>query len=83
MIKLTQLGGDVFVLNADLIKYVETRPDTIVTLTGGERLLVRETIDEVLRRAVDYQRSKHLQPNTDYHQPWISRLSPASAAASH
>jgi flagellar protein FlbD len=71
------------VLNAEMIKYVETRPDTIVTLTSGERLLVRETMDEVLRRAVDYQQSKHLHPNSDCRQPWISRLSPASAAASH
>ncbi|MGH7137581.1 MAG: flagellar FlbD family protein, partial [Pirellulales bacterium] len=38
MIKLTQLGGEAFVLNAELIKYVESRPDTIVTLTSGERV---------------------------------------------
>jgi flagellar protein FlbD len=63
MIKLTQLGGETFLLNAELIKYVETRPDTIVTLTNGERLLVREPMDEVLRRAIDYQRSKTLFPN--------------------
>ncbi|HEX5444166.1 MAG TPA: flagellar FlbD family protein [Pirellulales bacterium] len=60
MIKLTQFGGDEFVLNAELIRYVEARPDTTLTLTSGERLVVRETMDEVIRRAVDYQRSKHL-----------------------
>ena len=63
MIKLTQLAGETFLLNAELIKYVETRPDTIVTLTNGERLVVREPMDEVLRRAIDYQRSKTLFPN--------------------
>jgi len=82
MIKLTQLGGETFLLNAELIKYVETRPDTIVTLTSGERLLVRETMDEVLRRAVDYQRSKTLFPNTQERLTWTSRQSSASAAAS-
>lgn len=81
MIKLTQLAGEPFVLNAELIKYVESRPDTIVTLVGGERLVVRETMDEVLRRAVDYQQSKHLFPNADHFQPWTSRLSEASLAA--
>ncbi|HQU43714.1 MAG: flagellar protein [Planctomycetia bacterium 21-64-5] len=82
MIKLTQLGGDEFVLNAELIKYVERRPDTIVSLTNGERLLVRETMDEVLRRAIDYQRSKQLFPKAEERQPWTSRPSAASAAAS-
>ncbi len=62
MIKLTRLGGEPFILNAELIRYVEARPDTFITLTSGERLVVREAMDEVLRRAVDYQRSKHLFP---------------------
>jgi flagellar protein FlbD len=62
MIKLTRLGGEVFVLNADLIQYVEERPDTFVTLTTGERIVVLESMDEVLRRAVRYQQAKHLIP---------------------
>jgi len=62
MIRLTRLGGEPFVLNAELIRYVESRPDTFVTLNGGERLVVRESMDEVLRLAVDYQRAKHLLP---------------------
>lgn len=62
MIKLTRLGGEAFLLNAELIRYVESRPDTFVTLTGGERVVVRETMDEVLERCLAYQRSKHLLP---------------------
>jgi len=62
MIKLTRLDGEVFVLNADLIQFVEARPDTFITLTTGQRLVVAETIDEVLRRAVAYQQAKHLIP---------------------
>lgn len=62
MIKLTRLGGEPFVLNADLIRYVETRPDTFVTLTTGERVVVAETMDEVVERTIEYQRSKHLIP---------------------
>ena len=53
MIKLTRLDGEQFILNADLIRYVESRPDTFVTLTSGERLVVGETMDEVLDRAVE------------------------------
>jgi flagellar protein FlbD len=62
MIKLTRLGGEHFILNADLIQYVESRPDTFVTLTTGERVVVVETMDEVLRRAIAYQQAKHLIP---------------------
>ena len=62
MIKLTRLDGENFVLNADLIRYVEARPDTYITLSDGDRTIVRETMDEVMRLALDYQRSKHLIP---------------------
>jgi flagellar protein FlbD len=72
MIKLTHLHGEVFVLNADLIRYVEARPDTFITLTGGERLVVAESMDEVLRRAVAYQQAKH----------WIPPPAPPSAGVS-
>jgi flagellar protein FlbD len=63
MIRLTRLGGEPFILNADLIQYVETRPDTFVTLVNGERVVVGESADEVLRRAVEYQQTKHLIPS--------------------
>lgn len=62
MIKLSRLDGEQFILNADLIRYVESRPDTFITLTSGERLVVTETMDEVLDRAVRYQQTKHLIP---------------------
>jgi flagellar protein FlbD len=62
MIKLTRFGGEAFILNADMIRYVEERPDTFITLTTGERLIVTEPMDEVLRRSVVYQQAKHLVP---------------------
>lgn len=62
MIKLTRLDGEAFILNADLIRYVEARPDTFITLTTGDRLVVREKMDEVMERAVRYQQTKHLIP---------------------
>lgn len=63
MIKLSRLDGEPFVLNADLIRYVECRPDTFITLTTGERLVVAESMDEVVDRAVRYQQQKHMVPN--------------------
>lgn len=57
MIKLTRLGGGEFVLNAERIQYVEELPDTYITLVEGERVVVRESAEEVVRRVIDYQRS--------------------------
>ncbi len=62
MIALTQLGGEAFVLNAELIRFVEKCPDTFITLTNGERVVVRESMQEVVDKAVSYQQSKHLIP---------------------
>ena len=57
MIKLTRLGGGEFVLNAERIQYVEELPDTYITLVEGERVVVCESLEEVVRRVIDYQRS--------------------------
>ena len=43
-------------VNAELIQYVEAKPDTIVTMVGKERLIVRESVDEVIERVIDYGR---------------------------
>jgi flagellar protein FlbD len=56
MIGLTKLNNQNFVVNADLIKFIESTPDTLVTLTTGERILVKETSEEVIRRVVQYGR---------------------------
>lgn len=66
MIKVTNLAGEPFLLNAELIRYVEARPDTFITLIQGERVVVRETMDDVLRMTLDYQRSKNLMPGAHH-----------------
>ena len=63
MIKLTRLDGEAFILNADLIKYVEHRPDTFITLISNDRIVVGETPEEVLELTIDYQRQKRLIPD--------------------
>ena len=65
MIKLTRLRGEVFLLNAELIQYVEARPDTFITLTNKDRIVVAETMDEVLERTVEYHQSKNLIPRAE------------------
>ncbi len=54
MIKLTRINNKEFVLNADRIKFIEETPDTIITLSSGEKIIVKEGIDVVVRSAIDY-----------------------------
>lgn len=56
MIALTRLNGQQFVVNADKIRYVESTPDTVICTDHGEKLMVKETLQEVMRRAIEYAR---------------------------
>jgi len=59
MIKLTRFKttDHEFVLNAELIETIEETPDTVITLTTNKKLLVEESMDEVVRRVMEYRRS--------------------------
>jgi flagellar protein FlbD len=56
MILLTKLNKQRVIVNAELIKFIEKTPDTMVTLTSGDHFMVLETVDEVVDRAIDYAR---------------------------
>jgi flagellar protein FlbD len=62
MIKLTKLNDEEFVVNAELIRYVESRPDTYVTLTTDDRFIVKESLEEVVSRSISYSRLVRLAP---------------------
>lgn len=57
MIQLTRLNDRAFILNAELIKTIEHTPDTMITLTSGDQYVVRESLREVVNRAIAYGRS--------------------------
>jgi flagellar protein FlbD len=57
MIQLTRLNSTRLAVNSDLIKYVEEAPDTVITLLNGEKLVVRETTEQVIERVRDFRRS--------------------------
>ena len=56
MILLTRLNGQQFVMNAEKIRCVESTPDTVVCADSGDKVMVRETLQEVTRRAIEYAR---------------------------
>lgn len=57
MIQVTRLNRSSLILNSDLIEIVEATPDTVISLTNGERLMVMESPDEIVGRVVTFRRS--------------------------
>ncbi len=57
MIKLTKLNGQIEVVNAELIESAEATPDTIVRLTTGRKLVVKDSIDDFIAKVVSYKKS--------------------------
>lgn len=56
MIRLTRLNAKEFILNCDLIKFIEATPDTVITLADGDKLMVRENVDTVIERTMEYRK---------------------------
>lgn len=57
MIYVTRLNHTPVVLNCDLIEHVETTPDTVISLTNGQKMMVLESADEIIDRVVRFRRS--------------------------
>lgn len=55
MIKVKRLNGKEFVVNSDLILYVEETPDTVITLTTGQKVVVIESVDEIIDKVIEFK----------------------------
>ena len=56
MIKVTRLNDDPIYINSDLIEFIEETPDTMITLTTGKKIIVKETIETIIERIIDYKK---------------------------
>ena len=56
MIRLTRLNDTEFIINAEMIEFVEAIPDTIIILQSGKKVMVVEPVDEVVERIIEYKR---------------------------
>jgi len=61
MIKLEKLNGSMVVVNAELIESVEATPDTVINLATGNRFLVRNPVDEVIAKVVEYKKKVYAE----------------------
>jgi flagellar protein FlbD len=57
MIHLTRLNQTPLVVNADLIEHIEMTPDTVIALTTGQKILVRESPNEIIEKVIRFRRS--------------------------
>lgn len=56
MIKVTRLNGKEFVVNTSIIEFIESTPDTVITTTTGKKVIVKEDVDEVIDKVIEYKR---------------------------
>ena len=61
MVRLTRLNLAPMVLNSDLIEHIDVTPDTVITLTSGQILRVRESAEEVIERIVEFRQRIYSQ----------------------
>lgn len=56
MIELTKLNNQKVVINCDLIEYVEAVPDTTITLTTGNKFVVRESVNDFINKVTEFRK---------------------------
>ena len=64
MIHLTRLNHAAIVVNSDLIEHIEMNPDTVISMTTGQRITVLESIDVIIERIVEFRRQLLRVPET-------------------
>lgn len=55
MIRVKRLNGKEFVVNSDLIMFIEETPDTVITLTTGQKVVVTDSLDDIIHNIIEYK----------------------------
>lgn len=56
MIKVTRLDGSHLIVNSDLIEFIESTPDTVISLTSGKKIIVHDSAEEIVADVIAYKR---------------------------
>lgn len=56
MIRVTRINHSPLILNSDLIEHMETTPDTVISLTNGQKYVVLEAAEDIVEKVVDFRR---------------------------
>lgn len=56
MIKVKKINGKDLIINAELIEFIEKTPDTIISMTTGKKIIVKDTSEELIKKVIEYRR---------------------------
>jgi len=56
VIPLRRLNNQPIIINCDLIEFIESTPDTVVTLVSGNKLIVRDSLEEIRKKVIEFRR---------------------------
>ena len=65
MIQVTRLDNSKLMLNVEMIQSLQSAPDTVITFTNKVRMVVKETVEELSQKIIDYQKSVHHNPQLE------------------
>ncbi|WIV10864.1 flagellar FlbD family protein [Proteiniborus sp. MB09-C3] len=57
MIRVSRFNNTEFMINCELIEIIEETPDTVITLTTGKKFVVKESMEEIVNRIIEYKGS--------------------------
>lgn len=55
MIPVTRFNGSKLYVNAEMIRFVEGTPDTVISLADGTKIVVRESAEKVVAEVIAYR----------------------------
>lgn len=59
MIKITKINDKEVVINCELIEMIESNPDTTITMTTGRKIIVRESVEDIVAKALAFKKEIH------------------------
>lgn len=78
MISVTRINNKSIIINAELVEFIEETPDTIITTTTGKKIIVKDSVEDVIRKVVGYRRlcfpEKRYKPLTEEELVQYNRL---------
>ncbi|MBC7230074.1 MAG: flagellar FlbD family protein [Actinobacteria bacterium] len=77
MIEVTRFHDEPAIINAELIEMIEARPDTIITMTTGRKIIVTESVEELVQRVIEYRQA--IRPIIRTNAPVLPLECPAKA----
>jgi flagellar protein FlbD len=77
VIILSRLNGQIVAINPDLITWIDVTPDTTLSLLGGDHIIVRESLDDVIAKVIEFRRAVGV-PGLPRYEAVLERMEPSS-----